>query len=94
MQQAHTSISSNREIQIRHTSPQTLCQIAHQSQPVPLPNRTHFPDAASNRTLILFWRNSKHTSFDGCVQESPPDIEKPHTPTVVGSQNKQHFVDL
>ena len=29
-----------------------------------------------------------------CVQERPADTETPHTPTVVSSQNKQHFSTL
>ena len=54
----------------------------------------HFPDTARNRTLTLFRWHSKRGGLGGCVQESPADIEKPHTPTVVSSQNKQHFVNL
>ena len=36
---------------------------------------------------VGFSWNSKHTSFDGCVLEHPAHIEKPYTPTVMGSQN-------
>ena len=37
---------------------------------------------ARNRTLTFLWWNSEHTSFDGCVQERPAQVEKPHNPTV------------